>query len=143
VFNYLLEGKAKAYSLKFEEILVQVLEEDDTEEVWNITYPEERIEKIKEAGGKLRKFKERSEKEIRKLKEKAIEEHLKKATKGMSPTQAYFFKEEYLQERQKKEEGKKTPDLNKKVTQAIIDVHLSKIENTKLNKLIQWEKFRK
>jgi hypothetical protein len=57
----------------------------------------------------------------------------------MSPIQAYFFKEEYYKGKQKKEEGKKAPDLDKKVTQAIIDIHLSKIENTKLNKLIQWK----
>jgi hypothetical protein len=33
IFNYLLEGKAKTYSLKFEEALVQVLEEVDQEEM--------------------------------------------------------------------------------------------------------------
>jgi hypothetical protein len=61
----------------------------------------------------------------------------------MSPTQAYFFKEECYKEKQKKEEGKKTPDLDKKFTQAIIYIYISKIENTKLNKLIQWGKFKK
>jgi hypothetical protein len=34
-------------------------------------------------------------------------------------------------------------NLDKKVTQAIIDIHVSKIENTKLNKLIQWKNFKK
>jgi hypothetical protein len=131
------------HSMKFEETLFQVLEEVDQEEMWDITYTEERIEEIKEGGEKLRIFRERSEKETRKLKEKAMEEYIKNATKRMSLTWSYFFKEEYYKETQKKEEGKKTPDLDKKVTQAIIDIHLSKIENTRLNKLIQWEKFKK
>jgi hypothetical protein len=60
-----------------------VLEKVDQEEVRDIAYPEERIEEIKEARGKLRIFKERTEKEIRKRKEKAIEEYLKKA--GLRP----------------------------------------------------------
>jgi hypothetical protein len=72
--------------LKFEEALVQVLEEVDQEEMWDITFSEERIEEIKEAGEKLRIFKERSEKEIRKHKEKAMEEYIKNATKRMSST---------------------------------------------------------
>jgi hypothetical protein len=53
-----------------------VLSEIDPDEVWYITFPEERIPEIKEAGGKLKILKEKSAKEIKKENEKAIETYL-------------------------------------------------------------------
>jgi hypothetical protein len=43
-----------------------------------------------------------------------------KATKGMASIQTFMLKENYCKERGKKEKGNKTPDLSKKVTNAII-----------------------
>jgi hypothetical protein len=80
------DWKGKEYSLQFEKTFSQVLEEIDPEELWEVTTSEERNQEIKETGGKLRICKERSEKEIRKLKEKATDEYIKKVRKGMIPT---------------------------------------------------------
>jgi hypothetical protein len=66
--NYWLERKVKSYRLKFEEAREELFNEVDPDEIWDITLSGERIQEIKEAGWKLKMFKERTEKEIKKEK---------------------------------------------------------------------------
>jgi hypothetical protein len=61
----------------------------------------------------------------------------------MTSIQAYLCKEKYYKEEMKGKEGKKAPKLIQKVREASIDVHLKKIKHSKLNKLIEWKKFKK
>jgi hypothetical protein len=71
--------------------------------IWKIESKKSKKQKIKNIQGKVRKGKQ----EIKKLKEKAIEEYLMKATKGMTQIQAFMLKENYYKERGRKKKGRK------------------------------------
>jgi hypothetical protein len=67
----------------------------------------EKIGKRKEAGYKFRIFKERSEKEIKSLKEKIIEDYLKKATKECHQYKHTFSKKNIIRENKRKKKERK------------------------------------
>jgi TPP-dependent pyruvate/acetoin dehydrogenase alpha subunit len=71
----------------------------------------DRISDLEEAGVDLEIYKERTEKEIRKMKEWEIEHHIRKQTKNMKPTDAMIFRDSYFKQLQEKEKGKQSPDL--------------------------------
>jgi hypothetical protein len=98
---------------------------------------------LDEIGVHLEVYKEKSAKEIQRLKEKKVEHHIKKQTKSMNPIQALMFRENCLRELQEKEE-KQTPDLEKVLAEKLMNDYLKDVdEEVKLKKTMKWKYFKK
>jgi TPP-dependent pyruvate/acetoin dehydrogenase alpha subunit len=99
----------------------------DPEGSWVEWKTKDRIRELKEAGVKLEVYKKRTEKEIRKLKERKIEHHIKKHTRNMNPIEAMIFRDNYYKKLQEKEKGKEFSDLENVLTEKLVNTHLQEI----------------
>jgi hypothetical protein len=88
---YFLMGLTRKYNQAWGTRFYKTLKLLDLDGGWRIVKTRERIEAVAEAGGELEVYKERKEKEIRKLKEKKIEYFIKKHNENMNPTEARLF----------------------------------------------------
>jgi CBS-domain-containing membrane protein len=96
VSEYFLNGQAKKYAQTWEKRLcntLKLIDPNGNRVEWTT---EDRIEALEEAGVELEIFREKWAKEIRKLKEKKIEQQLKKQTKNMKPIEAILLRDNYL-----------------------------------------------
>jgi acetyl-CoA carboxylase beta subunit len=104
VMEYMLNVQTKKYTQECENRLFKTLMMIGPDNDWERWSTKERISVLDEAGVYLEVRNEKSVKEIQRLKEKKIEQRIKKHTKNMNTIQGLIFRENYLKELQEKEE---------------------------------------
>jgi hypothetical protein len=113
---YFLHDQTKKYTQAWEKRIYKTLKLDDPEGSWVEWKTNDRINDLEEAGIDLEIYKEGTEKEIRKMKKREIEHHIRKLTKNAKSIDAMIFRDNYFKQLQEKGKGKISPDLENALT---------------------------